>query len=275
QAGTLQVRLGPEYAGSAFAHDESVADTLIPRSSRAAHGSLGIVKPDVSAPGTRISSAASSAGPIAHSLTGTSMSAPHVAGIAALMQAAKPDRTPHQIKAGIMNTATNSVYSQAGPQGPIYGPERVGAGRVDAHNAIANGIIAYDSEAPDLVSAVFGVVDVGDETVVLERTITVENVDNPRGAVQLRPRFEAATTTGGATITTSPSRVVVPPGRSQEVTVRLTVDPDTLEREIDPTSDPMSDVGVPREYVAALSGQIVLDPPGYSHRPMPQTVQAH
>lgn len=238
------------------------------------HGTLGVVKPDVAAPGTRISSAASAAGSAAHALTGTSMAAPHVAGIGALMIAAKPDRTPQQIKAGIMNTATHDVYSQAGPQGPIYGPARVGAGRVDTLNAVDNGIIAYDSENPDLVSVAFGVVDVSAEQVVLERTITVENVDNPRGAVQLRPRFEAATTTGGATITTSPSRVVVPPGRSQDVTVTLTADPQTLEREIDPTSEAMSLVGVPREYVAALSGQIVFDPPGNSHMPLHVPVHA-
>ena len=202
------------------------------------------------------------------------MAAPHVAGIGALMVAAKPNRTPQQIKAGIMNTATHDVYSQAGPQGPIYGPERVGAGRVDALDALDNGIIAYDADAADHVSVAFGVVDVADEDVVLERTITVENLDNPRGAVQFRPRFEAATTTGGATITTSPSRVVLPPGRSQDVTVTLTVDPRTLEREIDPTSDAMSAVGVPREYVAALSGQIVLDPPGNSHMPLQVPVHA-
>lgn len=274
QDGTLEVAFGPDYAGASFAHDDSVADLLNPGSSRGVHGTLGVVKPDVAAPGTRISSAASAAGSAAHALTGTSMAAPHVAGIGALMIAAKPDRTPQQIKAGIMNTATHDVYSQAGPQGPIYGPERVGAGRVDTLNAVDNGIIAYDSENPDLVSVAFGVVDVSAEQVVLERTITVENVDNPRGAVQLRPRFEAATTTGGATITTSPSRVVVPPGRSQDVTVTLTADPQTLEREIDPTSEAMSLVGVPREYVAALSGQIVFDPPGNSHMPLHVPVHA-
>ncbi len=259
-AGTLSVRLGPSYRDAAFVTDESVADTLNPGSSRGAHGSLGVVKPDVAAPGTRISSAAAGAGTMAHTLTGTSMAAPHVAGIAALVRAANPGWSPEEVKAGIMNTATNPVYSQPGPGGPAYGPERVGAGRVDAVAAVSTGVIAYDSGAPDAVSVAFGVVDVGEETVTLRRTVTVENLEN-RGPVVFRPTFEAATTTGGATVTTTPSSITVPPGRSRTVTVTLTADPETLARDIDPTQSADSGVGVPREYVAALSGQLVLAPP--------------
>lgn len=260
QAGTLSVRLGPSYRDAAFVTDESVADMLNPGSSRGAHGSLGVVKPDVAAPGTRVSSAAAGAGTMAHTLSGTSMAAPHVAGIAALVRAANPGWSPEQVKAGIMNTATNPVYSQPGPGGPVLGPERVGAGRVDALAAVGTGVIAYDSTAPDGVSVAFGVVDVGAETVTLRRTVTVENLEN-RGPVVLRPSFEAATTAGGATITASPSSITVPPGRSRTVTVTLTVEPGTLARDIDPTQSPDSGIGVPRDYVAALSGQLVLSPP--------------
>jgi len=259
QAGTLTVRLGPSYRDVLSYADDTVADLLNPGSSRGAHGSLGVVKPDVAAPGTRIASAAAGGGTIAHTLSGTSMAAPHVAGIAALMVASHPDWTPEQIKAGIMNTATHPVYSTPGPEGPVHGPERVGAGRVDALAAVGNGVIAYDSGAPDVVSVSFGVVDVADEPLELQRTVTVENLDN-RGPVRFLTGFEAATTTGGATITTSPSSVVVPRGGSRTVTVTLTVDPDTLERELDPTQNPDSGLGVAREYVAALSGQLVLEP---------------
>ncbi|WP_324653397.1 S8 family serine peptidase [Georgenia sp. H159] len=261
QAGTLTVRLGPSYLDISLTRDETLGDTLNPGSSRGAHGSLGVVKPDVAAPGTRISSAASGAGTGAQTLTGTSMASPHVAGIAALLRAANPSWTPEEIKAGIMNTATHPVYSQPGPTGPVYGPERVGAGRVDALAAVSNGVIAYDSSAEQNVTVSFGVVDVGAETVQLRRTVTVENIDN-RGPVRFTTGFEAATTAGGATITTTPSSILVPPGRSQTVTLTLTVDPETLEREIDPTSSADSGAGVPREYLAAISGRLVLAPRG-------------
>lgn len=260
QAGTLSVRLGPSYADAAFTHDETVADVLNPGSSRGAHGTLGRVDPDVAAPGTQISSAAAGTGAGAHTLSGTSMASPHVAGIAALMRAVNPSWSPEEVKAGIMNTATHEVHSQAGPSGPVHGPGRVGAGRVDALDALGNGVIAYDSAAEEVVSVVFGVVDVGAETVTLRRTVTVENLDN-RGPVRLLPRFEPTSTTGGATVTVSPSSITVAPGRSRTVTVTLTADPATLVREIEPTRDPDSGLGVPREYVAALTGQLVLDPP--------------
>ncbi len=261
QAGTLSVRLGPSYSGVAFTVDESVADTLNPGSSRGAHGSLGIIKPDVAAPGTRIFSAASSTGTGGHALTGTSMSAPHVAGIAALVRESNPGWSPEQVKAGIMNTATHPVYRDPGPTGPVFGPERVGAGRVDAYAAVGNGVIAYDSAARDLVSVTFGVVDVGAEEVVLRRTVTVQNL-GAEGPATFSTGFEATSTTGGATITTTPATIEVAPGASRTVTVTLTADPDTLVREIDPTQDPVSAVGVPREYVASLSGRLVLEPTG-------------
>src|SRR5690625_8016160 len=35
----------------------------------------------------------------------------------------------------ILNTATHPVYRDPGPTGPVFGPERVGAGRVDAYAA--------------------------------------------------------------------------------------------------------------------------------------------
>ena len=258
EAGTLTVRLGPSYQDAALTRDETVADMLNPGSSRGAHGSLGVVKPDVAAPGTRISSAASGTGSMPTTLTGTSMASPHVAGIAALVRAEHPDWTPQQVKAVIMNTATHPVYSRPGPEGPLYGPERVGAGRVDALSAVTSQVIAYDSAAPRNVSVAFGVVDVAEETVRISRTVTVETLG--RAAGDFTTAFAGATSMGGATITTSPSRVQVRPGRPATVTVTLTVDPQTLEREIDPTSDPVSGVGVPREFVSALSGQLVLTP---------------
>ena len=258
-AGTLEVRVGPSLTGAQLITDASVADTLNPSSSRGAHGSLGVVKPDVAAPGTAISSAAAGAGSGAHTLTGTSMAAPHVAGIAALVRAENPSWSPVQAKAAIMNTAVNEVFSDPGPDGPHYGPERVGAGRVDGHDAVTADVIAYDSEAPELVSVGFGIVDVGAEPVVMRRTITVENL-SARGPVRFQPRFEAATTAGGATIDVSPASITVAPGRPETVTVTLTADPATLVREIDPTSSTDSGLGVPREFVAALSGQVVLAP---------------
>ncbi|MFI2755093.1 S8 family serine peptidase [Cellulomonas sp. P22] len=253
RTGGVSAHFGPSLASSVT--DDAAGDALNPGSSRGSHGSLGISKPDVAAPGTGILSAASGGGTAAHPLSGTSMAAPHVAGIAALVRAAHPGWTPAEVKAAVMNTATHDLYTGAHQTGEVYGPQRVGSGRVDAVAAVADPVLAYASEDPDQVSVTFGVVPVGAEKVVQRKTVTVRNTGS--SAARYTTSFAAATTTGGATITTSPASITVQPGRSQLVTLTLTVDPTTLERELDPTSD-AAQGGLPREYVAALSGRLVL-----------------
>jgi serine protease AprX len=60
-------------------------------------------------------------------LTGTSMAAPHVAGIVALLLEANPSLTAYDVKAILQQTATNM---------PGYEPWQVGAGYVNAYAAI-------------------------------------------------------------------------------------------------------------------------------------------
>ena len=258
EAETLAVRLGPSLTGQAFVEDDTLGDTLNSSSSRGQHGSIGIVKPDVAAPGTSISSAASGAGAGAHTLSGTSMASPHVAGIAALVRGAHPGWTPAQVKAAVMNTATHDVFRDQGPSGPAYGPARVGSGRVDALDAVTNPVLAFATADADLVSVTFGVVPVGAETVVRDETVTVRNTGTE--PVTYATSFASATTAGGATITTSPAVVTVPAGESALVTITLTADPATLAKDLDPTQAATYELGapIPRDYVAALSGRLVL-----------------
>lgn len=267
QAETLTVRLGPSLADVGFAADPSIADMVNSGSSRGLHGSLGVVKPDVAAPGTQIASAGAGWGDRPHTLSGTSMASPHVAGIAALVGEAHPDWAPWQIKAAIMNTATNDVYVEPDQSGPVVGPERVGTGRVDARAAVATDVLAWNSEDPEQVSVTFGVVPVGADVVTLRKTVTVRNLGS--AAKTFTTSFAQATSAGGATITTRPASLTVAPGRTGLVTVELTVDPDTLEREIDPTSTPTYDLGVEveREFVTTVAGRLVLtQDDGTEHR---------
>ncbi len=262
RAGGLVAHIGPGLATSAV--DTTGADVLNPSSSRGAHGSLGIVKPDVAAPGTSILSAASGTGNQPQALSGTSMASPHVAGIAALVRAAHPGWTPAQAKAAVMNTATHDVFTASGGQGALYGPERVGSGRVDAPAAVADTVLAYDTEHPERVSVTFGVVDVGAEPVTVTRTVTVANTGSTAG--HWTTSFAAATHTGDATVTASPAQLDVPAGQSGTVTLTLHADPAGLARRIDPSQQPTQAGGLPREYVASLSGRLVLTAGGASLR---------
>ncbi|UAL51533.1 S8 family serine peptidase [Metabacillus dongyingensis] len=61
-------------------------------------------------------------------MQGTSMAAPHITGVAALVLQQNPDLDPFEVKTAIMNTADDLKQN--------YSVFEVGAGRVDAYNAV-------------------------------------------------------------------------------------------------------------------------------------------
>ncbi|CAB4559577.1 MAG: S8 family serine peptidase [Actinobacteria bacterium] len=69
---------------------------------------------DVFAPGTSITSAFIGAPNALRTWQGTSMAAPHVAGVAALYLAANTAATPAQVSTAILNAATRGIISNAG-----------------------------------------------------------------------------------------------------------------------------------------------------------------
>ncbi len=128
------------------------ADVIADFSSRGGPGqTLGINKPDVTAPGVSIlaggtpmpndSGEAASFGALGEYMfiSGTSMSSPHVAGAAALLKDLHSDWTPWQIKSALMTTAKNDdVVKQDGvtPADPFD----YGAGRIDLGQAGSPGL---------------------------------------------------------------------------------------------------------------------------------------
>ncbi|XP_030489550.2 subtilisin-like protease SBT1.8 [Cannabis sativa] len=117
-----------------------------------------ILKPDVIGPGVNILAAWSEAiGPTGlekdarktkfNIMSGTSMSCPHISGLAALLKAAHPDWSPSAIKSALMTTAyvidnTKSPIRDA-EGGAASNPWAHGAGHVDPQKAISPGLV-YD-----------------------------------------------------------------------------------------------------------------------------------
>jgi minor extracellular serine protease Vpr len=91
------------------------------------------VKPDVTAPGVSVMSTGMGTGVEGAVMSGTSMAAPHTAGVAALVSQAHPSWTPEQIKAAIENTANPSP----GTGGILnYNLRIAGSGVVRARRAV-------------------------------------------------------------------------------------------------------------------------------------------
>lgn len=124
-----------------------------------------ILKPDVIGPGVNILAAWSEAvGPTGlesdsrktqyNIMSGTSMSCPHISGLAALLKAAHPEWSPSAIKSALMTTA----YTQDNTKSPLRDaatggfsdPWAYGSGHVDPHKAISPGLL-YDLTSEDYV----------------------------------------------------------------------------------------------------------------------------
>ncbi|KAK4266084.1 hypothetical protein QN277_027056 [Acacia crassicarpa] len=125
-----------------------------------------ILKPDVIGPGVNILAGWSEAiGPSGlaqdtrktqfNIMSGTSMSCPHISGLAGLLKAAHPDWSPSAIKSALMTTAythdnTNSTLRDAA-SGGFSTPMAHGAGHVDPQKALSPGLV-YDASASDYIA---------------------------------------------------------------------------------------------------------------------------
>lgn len=125
-----------------------------------------ILKPDIIGPGVNILAAWSEAvGPTGlerdarktqfNILSGTSMSCPHISGLAALLKAAHPDWSPSAIKSALMTTAytrdnTGSALRDAA-KGTVSTPWAHGSGHVHPHKALSPGLV-YDISVQDYIA---------------------------------------------------------------------------------------------------------------------------
>ncbi|GAV90397.1 Peptidase_S8 domain-containing protein/PA domain-containing protein/Inhibitor_I9 domain-containing protein [Cephalotus follicularis] len=124
-----------------------------------------ILKPDITAPGVSVIAAFSEAvGPSEqtfdkrrvsfNSQSGTSMSCPHVAGVAGLLKTLHPDMSPAAIKSAIMTTATvqdNNMKPILDSTNHLANPFSYGAGHVSPNRAMDPGLV-YDLTVNDYLN---------------------------------------------------------------------------------------------------------------------------
>ncbi|HWV50465.1 MAG TPA: S8 family serine peptidase [Microbacterium sp.] len=106
-----------------------------------------VMKPDVAAPGVAILAATNNAGGAAPTfgiLSGTSMAAPHVAGLGALYLSERPDAAPSEIKSALMTTASNTVLPDGSEN---TDPFEQGAGQVEPTRFFEPGMLYLNGPA--------------------------------------------------------------------------------------------------------------------------------
>ncbi|MFC7184923.1 S8 family serine peptidase [Kitasatospora paranensis] len=266
-AGPVTVRLagpGNTLHGSVSQEQPQRVDTLTAFTSRGI-GVDGIVKPDLAAPGETIWSAKAGSGSGGMREDGTSMATPHIAGLAALVRAAHPDWPVAEVKAALMNTA-GDTWRGDDRTGPVYGPERTGAGRARVDAAVATPAVAYaagDGAVDGAVGVSFGPVAVTGPT-ELHRQVEVRNHGDAPLAYDTG--YAAATELPGAGFAVSPARITVAPGGTTRVTVTLQV-PGRLDRVPDPTLT-LVQADRARSYRGELSGRLLLTPVGADLPPL-------
>jgi subtilisin family serine protease len=185
------------------------------------------LKPDISAPGSDITSAGVGTGDDGAVLSGTSMAAPHVSGTAVLMRQLHPTWSPGQIKALLMNQAKRNLKNND-LSSPV--PATVaGAGRVQAFEA---------SLAKSLASP--GSLSFGLNFVAVDHPITrwfrVRNFDSVGhdydvSTVEVYSDYPSGLVTRSISLGGSYSGTKsfhLAPGRSQRVWVRVTLHPDAV-----------------------------------------------
>ena len=86
-------------------------------------------------------------------LSGTSMSTPHVSGIAALLREAHPDWSPAAIKSALMTTGRINVRKEDGDS--RANPFDFGAGHIVPNRAVDPGLV-YDYEIFGVLAATCG-----------------------------------------------------------------------------------------------------------------------
>jgi subtilisin family serine protease len=123
-------------------------------------GNGDILKPDLIAPGQDILAAVAPPGNAGRDFdlySGTSMSSPHVAGLAALLKELKPNWSPMMIKSALMTTGYDVL--DGGTPAPNTNPVlifRQGAGHVRPNSAMDPGLV-YDSGYTDWLNFICGV----------------------------------------------------------------------------------------------------------------------
>lgn len=189
-------------------------DTLTDFTSKGPRSVDGWIKPEISAPGSSVISAKMGGGAQAVQMSGTSMAAPHMSGVMALLKQAHPDLTALELKSVAMGTSKT-----IGEKGERYSVSLQGAGRVQADKAADSKIV--------IEQASLSLGEVGVETrKTIRKVLTIKNLSDQNQNLDLS--FDG----NGFISMQAPSSVDVPAKSSVDVTVNLTLNATSMTDDV-------------------------------------------
>ncbi|HEY0605288.1 MAG TPA: S8 family serine peptidase [Herpetosiphonaceae bacterium] len=252
-SGTVNATLTPEYNNSIKLVDTNLNDTLSAFSSRGPRRGDSLLKPDISAPGQSIFSTNVGTGDEGTSLNGTSMASPHVAGAMALLREQHPDWTVEELKALAMNTANKDLRSARAANSSIYGPARVGAGRITLTDAAGSDVVAYNANEAGVVSVSFGAVEVLGETTAVKNIRVVNKSSNP---VTYNVSYRSIVDTPGVSFSLSRSTVELEPNGFANIVVTMRATASQMKHTHDVTVSEVQQLA--RHWMSEEAGYVVL-----------------
>ncbi|MEO6075183.1 MAG: S8 family serine peptidase, partial [Dokdonella sp.] len=185
-----------------------------------------LTKPDITGPGVNIYAAGRVADGNFFTISGTSMSAPHLAGSAALIRAVQPNWTPTEVKSAIMLTAKIAGFKENGTD--PWNVDDVGNGRVDLNFASTAGLVMNETGANFLAAnPTGGTINVKDLNLPSVRNMACTPdctfTRTVRSTLTTAANWSTSfVTAGGVSATVTPASFTIPPGGTQVLTIKVT-----------------------------------------------------
>ncbi|HSE41702.1 MAG TPA: S8 family serine peptidase, partial [Acidobacteriota bacterium] len=232
-------------------------DVVSSSSSRGPRRAESGLKPDISAPGSGITSTGAGTGNDTLTISGTSMAAPHVAGAIALLRQSHPSWTVEELKAMVMNTANHDLYFDTPAVPPKYGPGRIGAGRLDVGDAIAGNAMAYNDDDDGVVSVSFGVQEVVG-TATATKNVRVVNKSGSSKTYDIA-YVGLADVPGVDFSFPDGDSITIGPGGTGTFRIQFDADASIMQHTFDPTIALLQN-GLPRHWLSEEGGYVTLTP---------------